>query len=292
MQRILFGDNQFFGVNHISDEKSRTQLIKFKNDSAILKTLDDAMSCGLNTFMCTTHERIARICDVVRDNPIKYNEFKFFPCMPYAHKYANAATELGVFGAIKQYVPGSIVGSMLKGGVAYLKKDYISMIELLIDSEMKAFKGVNTPIIFLQNIVTDLLIGLGMSSVLAHFSDYIRRKYNAEAGFITMNMPRLLNMLQNEGLKNPIICFSFNSKGFRMSGGLELYRQVLAENEFQAIAMQIFGGGAINPQEAVRFVCESPNIKSILFGASTKNNIEQTVSMIKYFDKQEIIQTC
>ena len=38
MERILFGDNQFFGVNHSSDEKSRAQAILFKEDASILKT--------------------------------------------------------------------------------------------------------------------------------------------------------------------------------------------------------------------------------------------------------------
>ena len=53
MERILYGDNQFFAVNHISDEKSRAQAIKFKDDAAIIKTLDYAIEAGLNTFMCT-----------------------------------------------------------------------------------------------------------------------------------------------------------------------------------------------------------------------------------------------
>ena len=39
MDRILFGDNQFFGVNHVSDEKSRQLSIKFRKDAAVLKTL-------------------------------------------------------------------------------------------------------------------------------------------------------------------------------------------------------------------------------------------------------------
>lgn len=75
MERILFGDNQFFAVNHISDEKSRAQSIKFKDDSAIIKVLDDAIATGINTFMCTTHDRIANICDIIRANPEKYKDF-------------------------------------------------------------------------------------------------------------------------------------------------------------------------------------------------------------------------
>src|SRR5215210_3094272 len=110
MRRILFGDNQFFAVNHISDEKSRAQAIKFKNDQAILKTLDYAIDAGINTFMCTTHDRISNICDYIRWNPEKYEQFQIFPCMPYAHKYANAVTELGIVGTLKEYIPGNFFG--------------------------------------------------------------------------------------------------------------------------------------------------------------------------------------
>ena len=82
MERILYGDNQFFAVNHISDEKSRAQAIKFQDDAAIIKTLDYAIEAGINTFMCTTHDRIAQICDFIRANPEKYKGFKIHPCMP------------------------------------------------------------------------------------------------------------------------------------------------------------------------------------------------------------------
>jgi len=286
MDRILFGDNQFFAVNHISDEKSRAQAMRFKDDKAIMKTLDYAIELGVDTFMCTTHERIANICEIVRNNPQKYKDFKIYPCMPYAHKYANAVTELGILGTIKQYVPGNFVGSMFKGGMAFLSKDYFSMIELLIDSEMKMFKGINTPVIFLQNVITDLLLGLGMKDILVGYYNYIKKKYDAEAGFITMNMPMLLDVLNSAGIENPIICSSINKAGFRMSGGKELYEETLANRKLRAIAMQVLGGGAINPKEALEYVCKLPNIESILFGASSKGNIEDTVSTIHLFDQK------
>jgi len=285
MERILFGDNQFFAVNHISDEKSRAQSIKFREDSAIIKTLDEAMSFGINTFMCTTHDRIANICEVVRNNPEKYKDFKIFPCMPYAHKYANAVTELGIAGTIKQYVPGNLFGSILKGGVAYLSKDFLSIMELLIDAELKMFKGVNTPVVFLQNVITDLFLGLNANEILIGFYNYVKKKYNAEAGFITMNMPKLLDVLEKGGIENPIICSSINKAGFRMSGGKEVYEDYLRNRKFRAIAMQVLGGGAIAPKEAIEYVCRLPNIESILFGASSRANIQNTVESIHYFDR-------
>ncbi|MCO4293685.1 hypothetical protein NF867_12500 [Solitalea sp. MAHUQ-68] len=288
MERILFGDNQFFAVNHISDEKSRTQSIKFKDDQAIIRTLDHAINAGINTFMCTTHDRIANICEIIRQNPNKYNDFKIYPCMPYAHKYANAVTELGIVGTLKEYVPGNFLGSMFKGGIAFLSKDYLSMMELLIDTEMKMFKGINTPVIFLQNVITDLLLGLGMKDILIAFHGYVKKKYNAEAGFITMNLPLLIQVLEEGGIENPIICSSINKVGFRMSGGRELYEETLRTKKFRGIAMQVLASGAISPKEALEYVCGLPNIESILFGASSKNNIHETASLIRQFD-QEII---
>ena len=235
--------------------------------------------------MCTTHDRIANICDFIRANPEKYTDYKIFPCMPYAHKYANAVTELGIAGTLKQYVPGNFFGSLFKGGVAYLSKDYISIMELLIDAEMKMFRGIQTPVIFLQNVITDLLLGLGMVDILKAFHNYVQKKYNAEAGFITMNMPLLLQKLEEVKVENPIICSSINLVGFRMSGSKELYESILETKKLRAIAMQVLAGGAINPKDAIQYVCGLPNIESILFGASSKANISQTVNYVKEFDK-------
>ena len=284
MTRILFGDNQFFAVNHISDEKSRAQALKFKDDSAIIKTLDYAIGAGIDTFMCTTHERISNICDFVREHPAKYENFTFYPCLPYAHKYANAVTELGIVGTLKEYTPGNFFASIFKGGFAYLSKDYLSIMELLIDAELKMFKGLKTPVIFLQNVITDLLLGLQMKDILKAFHDYIIKKYNAEPGFITMNMPKLLSVCDEIGIENPIICTSIKKAGFRMSGGKELYEKVLHTKKARIIAMQVFAGGAISSKEAIEYVCTLPNIQSILFGASSQGNIQETVSLIRHYD--------
>ena len=280
MDRILFGDNQFFGVNHVSDEKSRAQLIKFKTDQAIIDVLDIAKEAGVKTFMCTTYARIGNICKHIKANPANYQGYKIYPCMPYAHKYANAVTELGMMGALKSYMPGNIFTTALKGGMAFLSKDYQKMMELMIDAEMKMFDGIDTPVIFLQNVVTDLLLGLRAYPMLYAFNAYVKKKYNAEAGFISMNLPLLHKVLLDGGIENPIICTSFNKEGFRMSGGTKAYEAVLAQNNARIIAMQIFGGGFIAPKEAVEYVNGLPGISSILFGASSAANIKQTVGLI------------
>ncbi len=281
MDRVILGDNQFFAVNHLSDERSRQQAVRFKDNKAIIDVLDIAMECGVKTFMCTTYDRIGQICEYMRQYPEKYKDFTFYPCMPYAHKYANAVTELGIAGTLKAYVPGNIFSVATKAGIAYMRKDFPALMELLVDAELKMFKGFSTPVIFLQNVVTDLLMGLGMREILVHYAEYIRAKYNAEPGFITMNLPKLVDLCEEEGIKNPIICSSINKIGFRMAESNEKYEQYLrSDKDFRPIAMQCLAAGALKPHEALTYVCQFPKIESILFGASSRAHIKQNYDLI------------
>lgn len=279
MDRILFGDNQFFGVNHSSDEKSRAQTIKFQKEEAIIKVLDIAIDEGINTFMCTTHDRMANICEIIRSNE-KYRNFQIYPCMPYAHKYANAVTELGYMGTIKQFVPGNIFSTFAKGGLAFMKKDFSALAELMIDAELKMFHGIKTPVIWMQNVITDLLLGLGMTEFLVTYYRHIKEKHHAEPGFITMNLPLLLDTLEKAGIENPTICASINKIGFRMSGGKKAYEEVIAQKRCRLVAMQVLAAGALPPAEALEYVCSLDGVESILFGASSRANIHQTKTLI------------
>jgi hypothetical protein len=281
MDKVIFGDNQFFAINHMSEEKSRAQAMRFKETSAIIDVLDYVYEIGIRTFMCTTHDRILEICDYIRANPAKYEGFKIYPCMPYAHKYVNAVTELGVIGALKNFIPGSFLGTIAKGGVAATTKDYITMMKLLVDAEMKMFNGINTGVIFLQNIVTDLLLGLQMKEFFVAFADHVREKYDAEPGFITMNLPKLLDTLDTVGIDNPIVCSSINEIGFRMCGNKEQYEIAFKERKFRGIAMQVFAAGAIAPRKAIDYVCGLENLQSVLYGASTKAHILDTKNIIE-----------
>jgi hypothetical protein len=280
MDRIIFGDNQFFGVDHLSEARAREKMARFKDTGKIINVLDAAYDIGIRTFMCTTYDRLWEIGDHFRANSQKYHDYNFYPCMPYAHKYANSVTELGILGTLKLYAGGNIAGFLAKGGMAMAKRDMVSIMKLLVDSEMKMFHDLNTPVIFLKNLVTDLLLGLGMTRFFPEFSDYVRKTYNAEAGFITMNMPLLVDTLEESGMENPIVCSSINKIGFRMSGGKELYERTLKEKRFRAVAMQVLAAGGLRPREAIEYVAKLEGVESIVFGASTPGHIEETRELI------------
>jgi hypothetical protein len=282
MDRVLFGDNQFFGVNHMSEEKARQQAMRFQDISAVIDVLDDAYAEGIKTFMCTTHERISQVCEHFRANAKKYHGYQFFPCLPYAHKYANAAAELGMLGAVRSFLPQeNALGALLRGGVSLATKDVEGLATLLIDAEMKMFAGLDTPVIFLQNVATDFLLGLGFNEAFRIFADCVRKRYGAEPGFITMNAPLLMRALDKLGIENPIICANINKIGFRMCGGMQAYDELIKQGRCRLIAMSVFASGALSPKEALEYVCRYPQIKSIVFGASSRKNIAQTKQLIE-----------
>ena len=206
--------------------------------------------------------------------------------MPYAHKYANAVTEYGMMEALKRFLPEQgKLGAMLKGGMSLAKKDVEGLAQLLIDAEMKMFHGLSTPVIFLQNVVADLLLGLGFNDAFKYFADYVKDKYNAEPGFITMNLPKLLDALDGLGIENPIVCSNINKIGFRMCGGIDLYEKTIASRRFRPIAMSVFASGALRAREALEYVCGQRRIESIVFGASSRGNIRQTKQLIEELDR-------
>lgn len=282
LPRLLLGDNQFFGVNHMSEEKARAQLMRFQRIEAITAVLEDAAAEGVTTFMCTTHDRIAEICDIVRADPARYGALQFHPSMPYAHKYANAVTGDGFLGAVRRFLPDEgFLDAAMRGGKSLAGKDIEGIATLLVDAEMKMFKGLPTPVVWMQNVIVDLLLGLGFHDALRIFADHVRARYDAEPGFITMNLPMLLDALDGVGIENPLVCANINKLGFRMSGGVDAYRQALESRPFRAVAMSVLASGAIRPREAFEFIHDLPNIESVVLGASSRSHIGEAASIVR-----------
>jgi len=285
MDRIILGDNQFFGINHMSEEKGRSLAIRFKDTEAIIRVIDTAYACGVRAFMLNTHDRVEKICDHFRASPGKYADLRLYPSMPYAHKYANAVHEKGLVGTLNAFVFSGrsvrqVANTVIRGGMSVINKDMIEVMKLLVDAEMRMFRGLNVPAIFLQNIVTDLLLGFGAREAFIEFTKHVKKIYGADPAFNTMNMPALVDFLLASGIENPIVCSSINKTGFLMTPSQHEYERALAQKPFRPMAMSILASGAISPGEAVEYVCHLPNVESIVFGASSKEHIVQTVEMI------------
>lgn len=286
LDRIIFGDNQFFGINHMSEEKAQALVEKFNDFKAITDVIDIAYGCGIKAFMLNTNERSKEICDYFRKNSSRYSDMVLYPSLPYAHKYANAVAEKGIFGALRDFImtdttAGDIIGILAKGGMLLFERDLLKVMQLLVDIEMKIFQGLNVKVVLLQNIVTDLLLGIRVKEAFIGFTSYIKNKYGIEAGFVTMNMPMLVDFLIECGLENPIVCSAINKAGYFMNPNVEAYETTLRQKKFRPMAMSILASGGVRPKDAVEYVCRELGVKSIVFGASSRQHILETKELIE-----------
>ncbi len=281
MDKIIFGDNQFFGVNHMSELTAIKQAQKFRTADVIYKTLEYVNEIGIKSFMFTTHNQLEPVFEKMKQNS-KFDDFKLYPCMPYAHKYADALVEHGPFEMINKFIPGNKLLSGLKGVGSMISANPIPIMQLLVDSEMKLLKGMNVQGIFLLNIVTDLLLGLEMYDMLYEFAQYTEKKYNVKAGFFTMNHVKLNDVLVNKlGFKDPIIVSNINKIGFRMNPSQKEVETVLAKKDSYNIAMSFLASGALKPKEATEYISTIKGVNSVLFGASTPSHIKETREILE-----------
>lgn len=142
--------------------------------------------------------------------------------------------------------------------------------------------GLNVKVLFLQNIVVDLLLGYGIKEIFIEYCEYVRRKYKVLPGFITQNLPVLKFKLEEWGIEDVVICSSINKIGYLLSPGVDEYLLTIRNNKsekYQLMAMSTLASGAIRADEAYGFI-NSLNIQSFVFGASQEKNIKETVHLI------------
>ena len=285
MDRVILGDNQFFGINHMSEDKAQAQAERFQQLGAIIDVIDIAYDCGIRGFMFNTHDRVSDICDYLRSHPTRYADIGLYPSMPYAHKYANAVNEKGLIDALNQFVfsggsASDAASTVVRGGLSVVKRDLMDIMRVLVDLEMKMFRDLNVRAVFLQNIISDLILGFGQGAVFEAFHKHVRNRYGVDAAFNTMNMPAMVELLESVDIENPIVCSSVNQIGYLMSPDRESYEALLREKQFRPMAMSILASGAVPVRDAVQYVVDA-GVESVVFGASSRAHIEDTKNIVE-----------
>lgn len=287
IDKIVFGDNQFFGINHRSQDKAEELAKKFSDIKNILEVYDNAFDCGVKAVMLNSNDRAKEITEYFREHQGQYGHLTWYPSIPYPHKYANMVAEKGIIPTINEVLfkgnsAGGVFGMIGKGTMAVFGKDMIKMMELFVDAEYRMFKGLDVRVLFLQNVFTDLILGYDIKEVFQRYCEYIRKKYKVLPGFITLNMPYLRAKLQEWGIEEVVICSSINAAGFNMNPSKEEYERVIADNDpnkYQLMAMNVLASGSITPEESYGYI-NKLNVQSVVFGASSRGHIKSSVDLI------------
>jgi len=287
IDRIVFGDNQFFGINHMSQDKAQERAERFAKLENIMAVYDHAIEAGVEAIMLNSNDRARSICDRFRAEPEKYGHLHWYPSIPYPHKYANLVSEKGMVGAMNEllFAQGakSALGKMFRGGLAVATLDAVKLMKMLVDQEMEIFRGLNVKTVFLQNVIVDLMLGYDVPDPFVAYCEHVKTRYGAYPGLITQNMPLLRSKLIEWSIENVVICSSINKIGYWMCPNREAYDEVFIINDgekYPLMAMSTLASGAVRPAEAYEYI-NAHNIQSVVFGASSPGNIRQTVSLIE-----------
>jgi hypothetical protein len=281
---IILGDNQFFGVNHMSQDKGQETYEKFKDIAEIRKTLYYAMDNGVTGVMFSTHPAIYQITDMIRSDPVLRKEMGIYVNVPYIVKYVSMVTEMGVYKTVKTMLQGQTFSQRVKyfatSGYNVLTRDYLGITHRLIDVELIPFRGLAIKAIFLHNCLCDLILGYDMTMIIKSFDTYIRKRYGTLPAYGTLNYPLFCRLLEKAGIENALVMASVNKKGFLMNPSRQACEEAMKTYDHTVLAMATLASGSIKPQEAYEYIGSLGTVKHVVVGLSSKGHAEETFRIL------------
>lgn len=279
MKQIL-GDNQFFGVNHNDIDKGDKTKILFSDNESIISFIKDSIDIGLSGFMINSNNRGYEITNFIS----KTFKGEIHYSVPYPHKFASMVNEGGMLMLLNYVISKSSFKSLFLHFPRFLITGNIKYtLPLILDLEIpkNLTKG---SYVYLQNIVTDLLLGMKRYDLLESFCNSLIKK-GYFPGLITLNPVLLDEVISNFNpnlQKQLIICFNINSSGFNVFPSLnEVERLVFKESSYKKMGMSILSsGGANNIQDSLNYIITLP-LDYVVYGSSNLKNIENNYNFLK-----------
>lgn len=280
MPRVVLGHNQFFGVDHLSSQRGAQRAAYFADVQNVITVIRLAHQAGANGLMLSTHPRAIAICDALRNDQELRANLQIVPLLPYAQKYVTKANEVGMVRAVTGTLSEASMRDRLGLGVDFvrtvLRRDPVDMVRALIRLELRVFRSLPIPVVFLHDAISDLLLSLGTPRVFDIYRSTLLKRFGARAGVATKNLPLLLERFQAWGLEVPVILTHVNKAGFHINPSLEAHEKCLRDGQLEVMAMGTLASGFLKPIEAATYVRQFPAVKSVVIGTSTPSHITET----------------
>ncbi len=287
---ILLGDNQFFGVNHLSPEKGRMTEERFKDITEIKKILYYAIDNGVNAVFFSTHPLVYQITDMMRSDPA-LRKMAVYVNIPYISKYVRMFSEKGLEETVKTMLLGekglfNKAKFIMRGGLSLLSRNYLDLANCLIDVEMGPFYDLNVKAIFLHDALTGLAIGYDMVNVIRNFHRYISKRYQAVPAFGTLNYPLMAKLLEEAGIERTLVMCAVNKKGYFMNPSKDSSVKEFSRHSHEILAMSTLAAGSLKPEEAFEYIASLKTVKHVVVGISSKEHADETFRIArKYFGR-------
>ena len=139
-------------------------------------------------------------------------------------------------------------------------------------------------VIYLQNVLTDLLLGLpnGQQTLINYIQ--IIQKLGYKPGFITLNPKSFFDVLgKSYGGIELYLCYNLNNDGFNLFPNKLAVERITDEikntTQWKVIAMSIFSsGGSKDIIKSIKYI-KSKNLDYVVFGSSKIKNIQSNYEL-------------
>lgn len=278
--KIILGDNQFFGVNHFDLQKGEETKSKFDETDKIRSFIVSSLECGLDGFMINSNQKgyeIISNTDFDLSKEVHYS-------IPYPHKYASMVNENGMMSLFSYLIKNtSIIKNVIGGMKLVATKNLKSITPLALNLEVpKSLRKGSY--VYMQNIITDMLMGMGRGDILIEFIRSVV-KLGYKPGIITLNpimFDQLLKKYNDTDLLNDlIVCFNVNKDGFNVFPSLELVENFIkSDKKYKLMGMSIFASGAAKIPESIDYI-KLLNLDYVVFGSSRIENIISNLNLFR-----------
>jgi len=276
--KIILGDNQFFGVNHFDLKKGNETKLKFDTKSKIEAFINSSLEIGLDGFMMNSNEKGYEILNSISFDTSKEIHYS----IPYPHKYASLVNEKGMLSLFQHVIKNTSFINNFIGGVKLLfTQNLASITPLALNLEVpKNLKKGSY--IYMQNIVTDLLLGIGRGDILIEFIKTVM-KMGYKPGIITLNPIMFDQVLKTNNeeklIKELIVCFNINKEGFNVFPSKEIVENFIkSKPKYKLMGMSVFSSGASNIYDSISYI-KDLNLDYVVFGSSRLENIKSNFNL-------------
>ena len=238
------------------------------------------MENGVDGFMINSNEKGYKIISQTNFDSSKEIHYS----IPYPHKYANMVNEKGMISLMSYLIKNTSLINNIIGGVKLVStQDLKSIISLALNLEIprNLKKG---SYVYMQNIITDMLLGMGRTDILFEFiKDVKRRGY--KPGIITLN-PVMLNeqikkLNEINILEDLVVCFNINQPGFNVFPSLKIVENFIKSRpKYKLMGMSIFASGAAKIPNSIEYI-KTLNLDYLVFGSSSIENVKSNLNLLR-----------
>ena len=277
--KIILGDNQFFGVNHFDLKKGDETRKKFNTSEKIVSFINKSLEMGFDGFMINSNSVGYHVVSNYKFNISKEIHYS----IPYPHKYSNMVNENGMLSLLIHLIQNtSTFKNIIAGSKLLFTQNLKSLTSLALNLEVpKNLKKGSY--VYLQNIITDLLIGLGREDIIIEFIRSVQ-KTGYKPGIITLN-PIILDRLlisncHGNNLRDLIVCFNINKIGFNVFPSQKKVEDYIKlKHSYKLMGMSIFASGGSEIVDSINYI-KKFDLDYVVFGSSNIDNIKNNLGLL------------